>query len=63
MHAAIGKERIKNFIGTGYFFLLCGYMQTKKYPQHARNYNKDLGIITYSNHVPLINHRVHQFEE
>jgi hypothetical protein len=32
MHAAIGKERIKKFIGIGYFSFVCGYTQQKISP-------------------------------
>jgi hypothetical protein len=37
------------------FFFVRLHATKKKYPNIASNYNQDLGIITDSNHVPLIN--------
>jgi hypothetical protein len=50
MHAAIGKERIKKSIKWAIFSFVQLHA-TKKYPQHASNYDKDFRIITDSNQV------------
>jgi hypothetical protein len=56
MYAPIGKERIKkSSLAQAIFFFVRLHATKKKYPNIASNYNQDLGIITDSNHVPLIN--------